>query len=130
MNWAKDCLKLFRRFSLGITALPVVILALAIAGPLARDAFGVVSQGGKFVRGDSNGDGKVDISDPIFTIRYLYLGGPTTVCLAAADANDDERVDISDPIVLLQHLFVTGRPLPPPGPDPGLDPTPGMECGS
>jgi len=82
-----------------------------------------------FVRGDANGDHEVDISDSVWTVSYLFLGGPEPVCAAAADANDDERVDISDIIVLLLYLFVTGDPLPAPGSSgPGPDPTPGLPC--
>ncbi len=76
-----------------------------------------------FIRGDANMDGKVDISDAIATLGYLFLGGLERICLDAADANDDGEVNISDPIYLLEHLFLGGKPPPPPYPEAGLDPT-------
>ncbi|MBI4606237.1 MAG: hypothetical protein HY721_30080 [Planctomycetes bacterium] len=83
-----------------------------------------------FIRGDANQDGKVDISDPKFTLNFLFLGGSGPPCPGAADANDDEIVDISDPIATLELLFLGSRSLPPPFPSAGPDPTRGLGCGS
>jgi hypothetical protein len=76
-----------------------------------------------FIRGDSNTDGKVNVSDPITTLNFLFLGLPGTSCLDAADANDDGLVDISDAVAVLQRLFLGGGPLPEPTRVPGPDPT-------
>ena len=61
-----------------------------------------------FLRGDSNADGVVDISDSVFTLSYLFFGGRAPACQDAADSNDDGAVDISDPIGALGVLFRTG----------------------
>jgi PKD repeat protein len=77
-----------------------------------------------FRRGDANADGKVDISDAIAILGYLFGGGDGPACLDAADANDDGKVDISDAIYLLAHLFLGGPAPPAPGPIAcGGDPT-------
>ena len=82
-----------------------------------------------FVRGRINDDAAIDISDPIFALDYLFLGGETPRCLKAADVNDDGAVDISDPVYLLFSLFQAGPNPPPPYPDPGTDPTAdGLTC--
>ncbi len=82
-----------------------------------------------FVRGDSNDDDKVDLSDAQFTLSFLFLGLAAPGCLDAADANDDNKVDISDPIRTLQVLFLGGTELPMPYPLSGADPTPdGLDC--
>lgn len=72
-------------------------------------------------RGDSNADGRVDLSDALATLGHLFQDGPAARCEDAADANDDGRVDISDAIFELLWLFAAGDPLPPPG---------ASECGS
>jgi hypothetical protein len=77
-----------------------------------------------FVRGDSNADGAVNISDAQYTLNFLFLGSPGPLCLDAADANDDGRVDISDPIATLGFLFLGTGSLAPPTAAPALDPTP------
>jgi hypothetical protein len=83
----------------------------------------IVPDGIPFVRGDSNANGTVNISDPQFTLNFLYLGGARPLCFDAADANDDGGLDISDAVATLQFLFLGTRSLPPPN-FPGLDPTP------
>lgn len=83
-----------------------------------------------FIRGDSNGDARVDISDPAFTNNYLFLGTSQPASLDAADANDDGAVNISDSIHTLNYLFLGGPQPPAPFPNPGVDPTPdGLDSG-
>jgi hypothetical protein len=83
-----------------------------------------------FVRGDSNLDGRVDITDAIVTLLYLFGGSPQPHdCRDAMDANDapDERgiraLDLTDAIRVLSFLFLGGAPPSPPFPDCGLDGT-------
>jgi hypothetical protein len=68
-----------------------------------------------FLRGDANEDGAVDVSDAVFILRFLFLGGPGPSCLDAADADDDGRLELTDAIFALNHLFLGGPPPPPPG---------------
>ncbi|MGH9362811.1 MAG: hypothetical protein ACRD2T_12935, partial [Thermoanaerobaculia bacterium] len=83
-----------------------------------------------FLRGDANQDRQVDISDPIHTLAFLYLGGPASPCPDAADANDDGDIDIVDPVVTLEVLYLGRRSLPQPSPLAGLDATPDdLSCG-
>jgi hypothetical protein len=82
-----------------------------------------------FTRGDANSDIRVDISDAVFTLSYLFLGGTAPGCEVAADSNDDGSVNISDPSFTLNFLFLGGAPPPAPSPFPepaacGPDPTP------
>jgi streptogramin lyase len=67
----------------------------------------------QFRRGNSNQDGTIDLSDVIFTINWLFLGGTTPKCLEAANSNSDSRLDIADAIYGINYLFLGG---PPPGP--------------
>ena len=72
-----------------------------------------------FIRGDSNGDSSLDISDAVKTLEILFSSGVGTACEDAIDANDDGLIDIADPVRLLDYLFV-GAPEPP---------APGAQCG-
>jgi len=76
-----------------------------------------------FLRGDTDGNGVVNLTDVIVTLTYLFRGGSEPDCHDAADANDSGVIDISDAIFTLSFLFSGGIYLPPPCPDPGLDPT-------
>ena len=97
--------------------------ALASSFVFVNGRINIVPDGTPFVRGDSNGDGGVNISDPTFTLNHLFLGAARPWCLDAADANDDGKLDISDAIATLQYLFLGGAALPPPIVAPGADPT-------
>jgi hypothetical protein len=76
-----------------------------------------------FMRGDTSHDRLLDITDPVLTLAYLFLGGDSLPCSDAADANDDGHLDITDPVLTLSVLFTGGRDLPPPV-DWGKDPSP------
>jgi len=75
-----------------------------------------------FIRGDANQDWRTDISDPIYMLNYVFLGGPAPECMDAADVNNDFKMDISDPIFLLNYLFIGGPQPSSPFPIPGVDP--------
>lgn len=83
-----------------------------------------VAMPGEFIRGDSNDDSVVDMSDAIQTLSWLFSGAEAPRCMDGADANDDGVVDMSDAISTLGFLF-QGNPkqLLQPFPDFGLDPT-------
>jgi hypothetical protein len=78
-----------------------------------------------FVRGETNGDGSVDLSDAVKVLLVLFAGvGPPT-CADAMDADDTGEIDLTDAVVLLAYLFASGPPPAAPFPDPGPDPTDG-----
>ena len=78
-----------------------------------------------FLRGDSNQDNAVDISDAIYTLSYLFTDPNISLrCQDALDANDDGRMDISDAIFTLNFLFANNNlEFPKPYPSKGQDQT-------
>jgi hypothetical protein len=74
-------------------------------------------------RGDVNGDGRLDLGDPMRILGWLFQGTAAIDCEDAADVNDDGRIDLSDAVYLLGYLFLGGPPPAPPFPDCGVDPT-------
>lgn len=77
-----------------------------------------------FRRGDVNGDGHIDIADPISLLSYLHLDGPAPFCADAADGDDDGSLLVTDAIVLLNYITGFGAFIPVPGPlECGADPT-------
>jgi len=89
---------------------------------LVSSLVAVVGDASAFVRGDSNDDGTLDLSDARYTLDFLFLGGLPPICLDAADTNDDGEVDISDAVRALSYLFVGAEPPPPPTEvEPGWD---------
>jgi hypothetical protein len=83
-----------------------------------------------FIRGDSNGDGSVNIADTVHTLLWLFVGGPEPSCPDAADFNDSESVSVQDAIRGLQYLFELGPAPASPFPACGRDPSGGgLDCG-
>jgi legume-like lectin family protein len=72
---------------------------------------------GNWIRCDSNGDRARDISDPVFTLAWLFQGGPDLSCMPAGDCQGDGVVDISDAVFDLAFQFLGGPPPQPPYPD-------------
>jgi len=83
-----------------------------------------IDRGARFKRGDTNRDAKVNVSDPIAALDYLFRGGSLT-CEDAADFDDNGENNITDAIAILRFLFEPGEkpPVPPPFATEGLDPT-------
>ncbi len=74
-------------------------------------------------RGDADEDGALAITDAIFILNFLFLGGRAPACSPIADADGDGVVNITDGVFVLGHLFL-GGPAPPP-----LTPAEIVECG-
>jgi len=81
-------------------------------------------QGKKFYRADPNNDGSTNITDGIYVLNFLFLGGPAPTCRESADANNDKGVNITDGIYILNYLFLGGPTPAAPGP-----PGKGEPCG-
>ncbi|MBI4586239.1 MAG: hypothetical protein HY717_19690 [Planctomycetes bacterium] len=83
-------------------------MAIANDDPLSRHQM-------LFIRGEVNGDHRVDLADAIFVLVFLFRDPALEPDpMIAADMNDDEHVDLSDPIYLLEYLFLGGpRPAAP-----------------
>jgi N-acetylmuramoyl-L-alanine amidase len=63
--------------------------------------------------GDANSDGSIDISDIVFLIAHIFLGGAAPADCnyrkGMGDANGDGSVDISDVVYLVAYIFTGGR---------------------
>jgi Dockerin type I domain len=61
--------------------------------------------------GDANGDGVVNVSDAVWIINYVFVGGgPPLPRLACGDANSDGMVNVSDAVWIINYVFVGGGP--------------------
>ncbi len=105
-----------------------VFVGLASAYRLSRDGppslatvcnVTLVGPQSEFLRADCNGDGTVDISDPVCTLKWLFVGEATPGCIAATNTNGDAEVNIADPVSVLNYLFGAGPAPVDPFPDCG-----------
>jgi len=75
--------------------------------------------GGSQLPGDCTQDSRLDISDAVCELLFLFVGGGNPLPCgdsqesdpgnrALLDVNGDGRIDLSDPVVTLNHLFLGG----------------------
>lgn len=111
----------------GLTALlitAITALAFAFGGGRSVSA-DEVGGGGDLVpgivaqqNGDTNADGARDLSDVVYTLSFLFLGGPRPKPLSCepnviahnGDVDADGQVDIGDAIYTLEWLYHGGTP--------------------
>lgn len=55
--------------------------------------------------GDADHSSRVDISDVVFLISYIFAGGAAPNPLIAADTDCDGSVDIADAVRVIQYIF-------------------------
>ena len=79
--------------------------AFAVSCLAVLSAFLPVSAAGRYIRGDANGDGAVDINDATAIQRHLaQLEQLSTDQLKAADVNGD-GLDITDAAMIQMYLL-------------------------
>jgi len=74
-----------------------------------------------FIRGDCNGDLRLNIADGIFLLNDLFSAGPDPVCEAACDTNASGSIDLADAVSSIQYLLLGGPPPVAPFPSCGVD---------
>jgi hypothetical protein len=76
-----------------------------------------------FTRGNVDPQDDLNLTDGIFILQYLFLGGTRPLCLDSADVDDDGQVQLTDALAVFRYLFQGGAEPPPPFLDCGADPT-------
>ena len=64
------------------------------------------------IRGNVDYDAldQIDISDLVYTVDYMFNGGPAPICEDEADVNGEGGIDISDLVHLVDYMFNGGPP--------------------
>ena len=65
----------------------------------------------RIVLGDATADERVNISDGVFLVNYVFKGGLAPRFTRQGDANCDTRMNISDAVTIINYVF-KGSPLP------------------
>ena len=85
----------------------------------------------RFVRGECDQQGGMNVTDPLFLVNYLFTGGSRPGCLDSCNANGDPLLNVADVIYSLNHLFLGGAaPLAPFGSCGVAQPADGLGCDS
>jgi hypothetical protein len=104
-------------YSLGIRVdgSDMVILAKDEPCPLPGEVATLSYDAPWFMRGDANGDWKINVTDVVYLINYLFLipAGPAPTPWEAGDPNCDGAINVTDVVYLINYKFLV-----PPGPPP------------
>ncbi len=55
--------------------------------------------------GDADGSGNANISDAVYIINFIFLGGPEPTTACGGDADGNGIVNISDAVWLIKYIF-------------------------
>lgn len=61
-----------------------------------------------YLRGDSNHDGLVNVSDVVLLIDYIFAGGTAPSPVASGDADCSGLVNVADAVYLIAYIFTGG----------------------
>ena len=64
-----------------------------------------------YLCGDADGTRKINLTDIIYLVNYLFKGGPKPYPLESGDASGDGKINLTDIIYLVNYLF-KGGPAP------------------
>ncbi|HEQ98213.1 MAG TPA: hypothetical protein ENO22_02605 [candidate division Zixibacteria bacterium] len=62
----------------------------------------------EYVCGDANDDGTLNVSDAVFIITHVFIGGPAPDPWESGEVNCDGALNISDAVRLINYVFKAG----------------------
>jgi hypothetical protein len=60
--------------------------------------------------GDVNDDMQINVSDAVYIINYVFIGGEPPVIQDSGDTNCDQNTNVSDAVWIINHIFIGGNP--------------------
>jgi hypothetical protein len=119
----------FQDFTGNPVAKNLLVGAEGVTLPLTTQNGTITIQGSTeeplFRRGDTDNNNRLELTDAVRVLSFLFLGTGEITCNEAADADDNGKVELTDAVRILGFLFLgqvsPADPGPPPaqcGPDP------------
>ncbi|MBD3218803.1 MAG: hypothetical protein GF310_11030 [candidate division Zixibacteria bacterium] len=62
-----------------------------------------------FICGDANSDMTVNVSDAVYIINFVFIGGGPPVPYDSGDSNCDNTVNVSDAVWVINYVFIGGN---------------------
>ena len=63
-----------------------------------------------YICGDANSDSRVNVSDAVYLINYVFSGGNPPDPIESGEVNCDTRVNVSDAVYIINYVFSGGSP--------------------
>jgi hypothetical protein len=62
-----------------------------------------------YICGDANSDETVNVSDAVYIINYVFIGGDAPDPLISGDTNCDGDINVSDAVWIINYVFIGGN---------------------
>ena len=62
-----------------------------------------------YICGNANGDQTVNVSDAVYIINYVFLGGDAPNPIETGDVNCDDSCNVSDAVYIINYVFTSGN---------------------
>jgi uncharacterized protein (TIGR02145 family) len=83
-----------------------LIVYIAILALISLTATVAKSQ---YICGDANNDASVNVSDAVWIVNYVFIGGPEPEPFLSGEVNCDGSVNISDAVWIINYVFMGGN---------------------
>ncbi len=89
--------------------MPGKYFLVSIAAIAAFIALAITDLTAQYICGDANNDAEVNVSDAVWIVNYIFIGGPAPVPLLSGEVNCDGSVNVSDAIWIANYVFIGGN---------------------
>jgi Arylsulfotransferase (ASST)/Dockerin type I domain len=72
-------------------------------------SYSFIVGGTEYICGDANTDATVNVSDAVWIINYVFVGGDPPAPLESGDSNCDGTCNVSDAVWIINYVFVGGN---------------------
>jgi hypothetical protein len=109
----RDDILIFEHFDSAISQMPKIghiHLSNTYQQTCFDDVMMTSISGPAYICGDANADQTVNVSDAVYIVNYVFIGGNAPDPLEAGDGNCDSTVNISDAVWIINYVFIGGNP--------------------
>jgi hypothetical protein len=64
--------------------------------------------GAAYVCGDVDDNSRIDITDAVYLVTFIFGGGPAPDPILSGDVDCSDRVDITDAVYIVTYIFASG----------------------
>jgi Arylsulfotransferase (ASST)/Dockerin type I domain len=72
-------------------------------------SYSFIVGGSEYICGDANSDATVNVSDAVWIINYVFVGGDPPDPIESGDSNCDGTCNVSDAVWIINYVFVGGN---------------------
>ena len=106
--WVRDFVEASAQMKLRFEVSDLYMSSTVEAGIDSVHVTALICESG-YLCGDANNDMTVNVSDAVYIINYVFVGGSAPDPLFVGDANCDGSVNVSDGVYIINYVFIGGN---------------------